>query len=164
MKTLLTVIALTALVTGSTAHLEAQSIGSAVSVEIHRGDADANKMVDYSDAKTMLDILFGGARQFVSTRDFDYNEDDQFNIADVGALLRDLQETGGRRSQPTLGKAVLGDANDDGHVDIADLTVFLQWLFGGGPRPKAPVEALDANRDGRIDIADFQALQQAVGG
>ena len=163
MKTLTTLIALAALLT-SAATLEAAQIGSTVSVQTHRGDADANRTLDHGDAKTMLDILFGGAKPYVSTRDLDYNEDGSFDIADVDALLRDLQKTGGSRSQPRTEKAVLGDANDDGRVDIADLTCFMQWLFGGGECPKAPSEALDMNRDGRIDIADLQALQQAVGG
>lgn len=31
-----------------------------------------------------------------------------------------------------------GDVNDDGKVDISDAGYLLQFLFTGGPNPKAP--------------------------
>lgn len=44
-----------------------------------------------------------------------------------------------------------GDANGDGTVDIADMIVIFDYLWGDGDKP---CEGGDVNGDGRIDIAD----------
>jgi hypothetical protein len=49
--------------------------------------------------------------------------------------------------------AVLGDANGDGQVNLADAVYLVNYLFIGGPPPE-PLEAGDANCDGEVNLAD----------
>lgn len=50
-----------------------------------------------------------------------------------------------------------GDMNDDGTINIVDLTHFVAYLFSGGPPPPI-MESADMNRDGSINIADLTFL------
>jgi hypothetical protein len=52
---------------------------------------------------------------------------------------------------------IIGDANGDGVIDIADVVYLINYLFGGGPAPE-PLEVGDANCDGVVDIADVVYL------
>jgi len=56
---------------------------------------------------------------------------------------------------------VLGDANRDTRLDIADPLALLSYLFLAGRAPDCP-EAADYNRDGRLDIADPIAMLSAL--
>ena len=47
-----------------------------------------------------------------------------------------------------------GDINNDGSVDIGDLTYLVDYLFNGGPPPPCLDEA-DVNGDGSVDISDL---------
>jgi len=68
-----------------------------------------------------------------SFRRGDFNQDDQFDIADPVKLLDFLFLSGG---DPRCLDA--GDINDDSAVDIADSLYGLGYLFLGGPAPSAP--------------------------
>jgi hypothetical protein len=48
---------------------------------------------------------------------------------------------------------LIGDANADGVIDIADVVYLINYLFISGSAPE-PLEAGDANCDGEVDIAD----------
>jgi hypothetical protein len=48
---------------------------------------------------------------------------------------------------------ILGDVNDDGKIDVADVVYLINYLFTGGPEP-SPFQAGDANSDGETNIAD----------
>ncbi|MBU8933406.1 MAG: dockerin type I repeat-containing protein [candidate division Zixibacteria bacterium] len=50
-----------------------------------------------------------------------------------------------------------GNVDDDGEVNIADLTYLVAYLFTGGPPPPCLEEA-DVNGDGEINIADLTYL------
>ena len=52
---------------------------------------------------------------------------------------------------------ILGDANDDGKIDVSDVIYLVNYLFIDGPEPE-PLEAGDANSDDKIDIADVVYL------
>jgi len=47
-----------------------------------------------------------------------------------------------------------GDSNDDGSVDVADLTYTVSYMFQGGPAPVCLAEG-DVNGDGILDISDL---------
>ena len=49
---------------------------------------------------------------------------------------------------------VCGDLNDDGVVNILDITFFINYLFKGGPAPN-PLASADVNCGGAINIADI---------
>ncbi len=48
---------------------------------------------------------------------------------------------------------VVGDANGDFSIDIADAVEVINYIFKGGPAPE-PLEAADANCDARVNIGD----------
>lgn len=52
---------------------------------------------------------------------------------------------------------LLGDANADGIIDLADVVYLINYLYKDGPTP-VPVEAGDANCDGITDLADIVYL------
>ena len=45
--------------------------------------------------------------------------------------------------------------NNDGNVNIADLTYIVAYLFGGGPEPIPELCVGDVNGDGGVNIADL---------
>jgi len=153
-------IAAVALFTAATA--EAQ-VGSKVPAEIIHGDADANGALDIADVQTMLAILFEGKNPFVSKRALDHNGDGKFDLADVDSAIRDLQERGPRRGTPVKEDVIVGDANDDGKVNVADLAALAGWLTGGR-HFGAPTEGADLNKDRRVDITDLTILAESLGG
>ncbi|MCX6833248.1 MAG: right-handed parallel beta-helix repeat-containing protein, partial [candidate division Zixibacteria bacterium] len=51
----------------------------------------------------------------------------------------------------------LGDANNDGAVDISDAVYLIAYIFSGGPAPP-PLLAGDANCDSTVDISDVVYL------
>jgi hypothetical protein len=53
---------------------------------------------------------------------------------------------------------LLGDANGDGVIDIADVVYLLNYLFVGGPAPVPCLEAGDATCDGIVDVSDIVYL------
>ncbi|MGB7061693.1 MAG: cohesin domain-containing protein [Candidatus Zixiibacteriota bacterium] len=52
---------------------------------------------------------------------------------------------------------ILGDANSDGIVDIADLVYLINYLYRGG-LPPSPMSLGDFNQDGEVNLADVVAL------
>jgi len=62
-----------------------------------------------------------------------------------------------------VSRALLGDFDGDGDVDLADFTQF-QLCFGGSSNPPAPTcpQGVDADldSDGDVDLADFLIFQQ----
>ncbi|MDO5447102.1 MAG: rhamnogalacturonate lyase, partial [Prevotellaceae bacterium] len=57
--------------------------------------------------------------------------------------------------------APLGDANDDGVVDVADITTIAAFILGNEPDIFNMVAA-DANEDGNIDVADITATANII--
>jgi hypothetical protein len=53
----------------------------------------------------------------------------------------------------TFRTVTLGDASNDGAVDISDAVYLINYIFGGGPEP-TPMFAGDANCDTAVDISD----------
>ena len=59
--------------------------------------------------------------------------------------------------------ASLGDANDDGDVNILDVLTTLNYILGKNPQPFDFAQA-DMNADGVIDIADAMAINALIHG
>jgi len=53
---------------------------------------------------------------------------------------------------------IRGELAGDGSINIVDVTILLQALFGSGQTPSTCVDAADTNDDGIVDIADAIAL------
>ena len=52
---------------------------------------------------------------------------------------------------------IVGDANRDGVIDLADVVYLINYLYKSGPAPE-PLEAGDANCDSVVDLADVVYL------
>ena len=70
--------------------------------------------------------------------------------AGASALLPVLPQ----KTQPASA-VLLGDANGDGTVNIADVTALIDYLLGSG---SVNVDAADINGDSTVNIADVTAL------
>jgi Zn-dependent metalloprotease len=77
------------------------------------------------------------------------------------AMLYSTSGLSGLQASLALAKAyieppsgfVVGDANGDGTVNVADAVYEINYVFKGGPPPD-PYEAGDANCDGNVNVAD----------
>jgi len=132
-------------------------VGRTVSAKVFHGDANADGVIDLADIRVMYAILFEGTAPFVSQRDLDHDGDGKFDLEDVNAAGRELLEFGPRRARESTERAIVGDTNDDGRVNVADLSALAGWLTGG-KHYGAPEEAADMNGDGRVDISDLSIL------
>lgn len=59
---------------------------------------------------------------------------------------------------PTIVPTTPGDANDDGVVDIADVTVIFNILLGKEAPAKYKEKNADVTGDGNVDIADVTKI------
>ena len=57
----------------------------------------------------------------------------------------------------TIVDYICGDVNDDGDVNIFDITFLIDYLYRGGPPPNHP-NAADINNDGAVNIFDITGL------
>ena len=99
----------------------------------------------------------------VSFKIFDKTTGKEMRIQETVAFASSGQE--GMPSRPiTLSKAkyTLGDVNDDGKINIADVTAVLSIMAGNeGDLIK---DAADVNEDGKINIADVTAILSIMAG
>ena len=63
----------------------------------------------------------------------------------------------------TVKTYTLGDVNDDGRINIADVTSTLS-IMAGNSNDKFIREAADANEDGRVNIADVTKILSIMAG
>ncbi len=167
MKTPKTLLSLTfiAAVTASgatTGSLDAQEVGSSAAARVSRGDANSDGILDLADLRVMTNVLLWGMPLPVSIRDLDVNHDRRFDSRDITALSDLLAKETGEfvRVLPTIERVIVGDASDDGWVNIADI-ISLTHYITMGVRYRAPDEAVDINRDGSVDIKDLLLLLAA---
>ena len=63
--------------------------------------------------------------------------------------------------EPSSEMALKGDANNDGVVDVADITAIASYILGESPAGFNVTNA-DANSDGTIDVADITATANII--
>ncbi len=61
----------------------------------------------------------------------------------------------------TLCSSVINDANNDGKVNIVDISMLISLIFSGGDALVCPEQG-DCNSNGRIDIGDVSCLIDLV--
>ena len=61
----------------------------------------------------------------------------------------------------TLCSSVTNDANNDGRVNIVDISMLISFIFSGGDALVCPEQG-DCNGNGRIDIGDVSCLVDLV--
>lgn len=91
-----------------------------------------------------------------------------FQASEIDYYVFGADESGHRYQQPVFGELdphhftvnvsfILGDANDDGRVDIADVATLIDYLLGSNPSP-FNTAAADVESDRDINVADVSAL------
>ena len=91
--------------------------------------------------------------------------------SEVDYYVFGADESGHRYQQPVFGELdphhftvsmlvsfTLGDVNEDGDVNIADVTALIDYLLGNNASSTFSTEAADVHSDGDINIADVTAL------
>lgn len=58
----------------------------------------------------------------------------------------------------------LGDVNEDGNINKADLDLLGEFLTGNAPLTEKQIKAADVNRDGTLNTADTLRLAQYING
>jgi hypothetical protein len=88
--------------------------------------------------------------------------------SEVDYYVFGADESGHRYQQPVFGELdphhftvhisfTLGDVNDDGSVDIADVTILVDYILGAAVSPFNS-SAADVDSDGSISVADVTGL------
>jgi len=57
---------------------------------------------------------------------------------------------------------IRGDVNNDGHIDITDITYLIAYIYQGGAPPPPPCDRADVNDDGSVNIIDTVYLVDFV--
>ncbi len=129
------------------------------------GDANSDGMTDIADAIIILQYE-AEMKVRIDTRAADVNEDRSVNSLDAEEVLLYLfappeqEKTKAVRLGPTshpycTEAPMVGDINEDGAIDIADVVVLLEVLFPQTlPTPDLCLEQGDANFDGTVNIGD----------
>ena len=90
------------------------------------------------------------------------------NASEVDYYVFGADESGHRYQQPVFGELdphhftvsitfTLGDVNDDGSVDITDVTMLVDYILGAAPSP-FNTSAADVDSDGSINVSDITGL------
>ena len=88
--------------------------------------------------------------------------------SEVDYYVFGADESGNRYQQPVFGELdphhftvnisfTLGDVNEDGDVNIVDVTTLIDYLLGAAPSPFS-TSAADVDSDGDINVSDVTAL------
>ena len=159
LKTLLPLLVLISgvIITGST--LFADQIGSHVKADVFYGDANGDGRIDLADVDLLGRHLEGTVAVTVSHRNLDFDRNGTVDKDDLTLLGRVLGEapTGEISVAVEVERVILGDANDDGSIDLADVLAIAFDLFQG-VRYAAPAEAADVNGDRVVDDRDLGEL------
>ena len=94
------------------------------------------------------------------------------NASEVNYYVFGADESGHRYQQPVFGELdphhftvsmsfLLGDVNEDGHVNVADVTTLINYLMGATPSPFSTAAA-DLDGNGDINVSDITALINLV--
>ncbi len=79
-----------------------------------------------------------------------------FDVSSLSPLLPQHNSCGVNIGNVSIG-CYCGDVDTSGQIDIADLTLLVEYMFLGGPPPD-PLEAADMNGDGVNDVTDVTYL------
>lgn len=146
------------------------------------GDCNLDKVVDGKDLRSLVNYLFLKGPQPKSMQAADVNRDGDIDIADVTALIDALYAnlTAGYADLTADGKYTVDDLNflvaylyekgpapsplsiadydKDGNVDITDVTMAVEVLYGANTQGILNYGKGDANRDGVVDKKDLDFL------
>lgn len=134
------------------------------------GDVDNNGVIDVQDATLLVYFLCQGGPAPTPLANADVNGDCVIDLADV-RCLQDFEFCTPVECtcvNPAIGSCddscsfqYPGDVDNNGHIDIADLTYLVAFVFQGGPAPN-PASNGDVDGNCSINIADITYLTAAL--
>ncbi|MEM7262760.1 MAG: dockerin type I domain-containing protein [Planctomycetota bacterium] len=126
-----------------------------------RGDFDGDGALTERDVFHAIDYWFSQAT-VASIESTDLNDDGQFDVADVNALV-EIVFTGTRRYLPSLERVefIRGDVNHDGVLDDADYVLMRSYLDGSTTDVEI-LDSMDVAQDGRLTEADLRGLVRLI--
>ncbi|MBN1211513.1 MAG: S8 family serine peptidase [candidate division Zixibacteria bacterium] len=86
-------------------------------------------------------------RAILSISHGDVDNDDQFSISDITALIDFLYQT----HTPPFPSILLGDCNCDSVIDISDITHLINYCYLGGPPPVKPCYVFELSAPPRLE-------------
>jgi len=92
----------------------------------------------------------------VLVKSMEMNQDGSYRIA-ISAIPADLQAAACYVITVAAPSVLRGDVNDDGTVDISDVTVLIDYLLSGNAQG-VNLEAADVDASGNVDIADVTEI------
>ncbi len=78
-----------------------------------------------------------------------------------GCLSRCIRQNTISEGCSTLCSALMNDVNNDGRMNVIDITALISYIFLGGDAPVCSEQG-DCNGNGRIDIGDATCLVQLI--
>ncbi|MEM7163885.1 MAG: dockerin type I domain-containing protein [Planctomycetota bacterium] len=139
------------------------ALASTTTIEFSRGDVDGNGVLNLDDAALIFAMTTGGLSRTTEPLDAsDTNEDGRVDIGDAVYLLRLLSRSANMELRATSEQVtrVVGDADGNGRVTVADLV--LLGLHVSGNRPdlarNVAFQAADIDGDGEYTVEDIDRL------
>ena len=119
--------------------------------------ANGSALYDYGDYANDGITLTGNWKKV--TYEFTVAEDRDvamvvMNYKNSGDFIIDDYCLYGEQSEP---ESLTGDANEDGKVDVADITAIASYILGSKPET-FNIDNADANQDNKIDVADITSV------
>ena len=128
-------------------------------------DANADLRVDFSTNKgsswnelASFTVTRGGLQHY--TMDIPLEGNVRFRIVQTSGTRVNIDDITifGRKVEPS---PLIGDVNNDGEVNIADMNAVIDLILGG-TADDATLSRADVNMDGEITIADFNSVADIV--
>ncbi|MBQ9742112.1 MAG: dockerin type I repeat-containing protein [Ruminococcus sp.] len=110
------------------------------------GSVDVTATIN--DMPAMIDNDLSDNKQMIITCDFIYEKKTDSN----------------NPSNPTDPKGVLGDANEDGKVNVKDATAIQKHVASLSTLTDSGVELADVNQDTKVNVKDATAIQKHIAG
>lgn len=139
------------------------------------GDINYSAGFNYFDNITELILISGISSGDVSAAyteegiilDSDYLKDtvvDYYNGTEVSTEEYGNSDTGIIVNVELSSQISIGDVNNDGSLNVADLMMCLQYVSGRSELTGGSLQAADINEDGSVDVVDLMRLLHYVSG
>lgn len=117
------------------------------------GDVNRNGKVNILDVIDLLRYLVNETDSVGNKLAADLNQDNKIDNDDVIQLIKNLRTS----------KTAVGDVNDDGKIDEADLKLLKTHVNGRSNSDGIDKKEADINGDSRINAADVNLLEKLLG-
>ncbi|MBO4927807.1 MAG: hypothetical protein J5379_06115 [Clostridiales bacterium] len=109
------------------------------------------------DLKAKFEVQDGYSIMYMNMNGQDKTDDTKVNTGDL------VQIVDSEGNAVYVGSVFIrGDANCDGKISSADLTLIARYILGDGTLTEAGLRAADANKDGKVNAADLTLISKHI--